>query len=438
VPPHCRSDASASPQHQHASAAASIVERSGSSGAGDPVWGAARGVAQHELRQLGGGPRGFAAASAGQAPQQQHSRSSSASRRPGNSASPEALYGLPVTSQVSRSVCHADNQLAEIVLKVVRADGLDLGTVPASHSAIAFAVDPYLGRFAALVGRQHQPEFVKAVVPKQRQLECISRAHFALTWDPAVGGNPTLRTLSGNSLIIDGRAVSPEELVQVSDGSNLSFSGIGDADPQFLILRARLRPRGAVASDGPHPALQVSVPKAGDCGAGLSAGSSPARLPSAGRQQKQEHTLLAASLECVHAQGGRPAEVASEARSIMLPIDEPLEIGRQHQPGSFEELLRAEPQWLTYISRAHCRIMLHASGSGGPSPQLLLRVENLSANAVLVCGKPLAKGQVETIAEGGTLEFVAKQRESLQDTKFLSFMLRRVSPRPLPAVQLPC
>mmetsp|Transcript_25926 Transcript_25926/g.49669 ORF Transcript_25926/g.49669 Transcript_25926/m.49669 type:complete len:185 (+) Transcript_25926:1070-1624(+) len=179
------------------------------------------------------------------------------------------------------------------------------------------------------------------------------------------------------------------------------------------------------------------MPKAGACGASPAVGSSPARLPSAGRQQKQEHTALAASLECVHAQGGRPAELTVEARSIMLPMDESLEIGRQHQPGRFEELLRAEPHWLTYISRAHCRVMLHASGNGGAPPQLLLRVENLSANAVLVCGKPLVKGQVETITEGGTLEFVAKQRESLQDTKFLSFMLRRASPRPLPAVQLP-
>jgi len=54
----------------------------------------------------------------------------------------------------------------------------------------------------------------------------------------------------------------------------------------------------------------------------------------------------------------------------------------------------------------------------------VLQVENLSANAVMVNGRQLAKGQTERVAEGGSLSFVAKPQNSAE-TQFLCFTLRR-------------
>jgi len=155
----------------------------------------------------------------------------------------------------------------------------------------------------------------------------------------------------------------------------------------------------------------------------------PRRAPAAGAPAPS------AALECVHAQGGEPRRLGPEARAVLLTEGEALEVGRQHQPGFFEALLKAEPQWLGDISRAHLSVRLsHVSVGdgratpprGGTTPSL--KVENLSANVVLVNGHQLAKGQSECISEGDTLAFVAKPPHSAE-TEFLRFVLRRARGR---------
>merc|ERR1712039_212068 len=92
--------------------------------------------------------------------------------------------------------------------------------------------------------------------------------------------------------------------------------------------------------------------------------------------------------------------------------------------------------WLAYISRTHLSVRISRGGmpggdSGVPPPPTpcggtkpMLNVENLSANAILLNGYHLMKGQSGCIVEGGTLAFVAKPSSGLE-TEFLRFTLRR-------------
>jgi hypothetical protein len=96
-------------------------------------------------------------------------------------------------------------------------------------------------------------------------------------------------------------------------------------------------------------------------------------------------------------------------------------------PGFFERLLAGDTQWLGFISRAHCRLQLvpvppGSSPANRPSPPAL-KVENLSANTIYVCGRAVNKGQSDVMPTGGTLEFAAKHGGSGEWTGFLTFTL---------------
>jgi len=303
---------------------------------------------------------------------------------------------------------------------------VDLRRLAVPRRAVSLPWEPtYGGRFVIPVGRQHQPEFFEALVPMRERLACISRTHFELTWEPSGGGSPMLRKLSGNSLVLDNRAISPEEIVPVWDGVCLSFSGIGDNDPNFLLLRVvlRLHDDDSMADASNLAALSLAQGQQG-----VSEVSVPGPF---GATQKRQAGSEVAVLECVHAEGTKLSRLAPEMRTILLPQEETLELGRQQQLGFFDELLKAAPQWLTYISRTHCRVTVFRAGMQPmqPGAGFVLQVENLSANVVLICGRQLAKGQSDAIAEGGTLAFVAKLRDSHEETQFLRFELRRIRSR---------
>mmetsp|Transcript_50533 Transcript_50533/g.149020 ORF Transcript_50533/g.149020 Transcript_50533/m.149020 type:complete len:114 (-) Transcript_50533:3-344(-) len=106
-------------------------------------------------------------------------------------------------------------------------------------------------------------------------------------------------------------------------------------------------------------------------------------------------------------------------------MDETLEVGRQHQHSFFDKLLQADPYWLTFISRSHCRVTLTTvQAAGAPAPQLRLKVENLSTNPIFVCGRPLTKGNADALGEGGTLAWIAKGKDD-KETTFIELRLRR-------------
>merc|ERR1719476_1068731 len=88
-------------------------------------------------------------------------------------------------------------------------------------------------------------------------------------------------------------------------------------------------------------------------------------------------------LRCVHAEGLAPEELANvphELRSLAVTGGQPLLVGRQHQPQSFEALLARSPSCLSFISRTHLQVEALAGSAGGMS------VTNLSSNPVYVEG----------------------------------------------------
>jgi len=149
-----------------------------------------------------------------------------------------------------------------------------------------------------------------------------------------------------------------------------------------------------------------------------------AGLPVTMQMHAQPLKAIAAVLECVEATGMNLMTLPPDVKAIPLEFDKPLEIGRSHQGRVFEELLKADPSYMSFISRSHCRVKVWKGPppTGGP-PVHQLEVENLSMNVLFVSGEPLAQGNRTSIAEGGTIAFATATTG--EGTKFLEFMLRR-------------
>jgi len=238
-----------------------------------------------------------------------------------------------------------------------------------------------------------------------------------------------LQKHSGNPLLHDKQQVSQGETVSVADNSHLGFADNAKPDKCFLVLALKFRSHDAVKSQGPHPAIQVAMQREAS-GKSFHHASQPVNMPSTG--------TAAAVLECVTAKGTDVQKMVPDARVIALSLEESIDIGRQHQVGFFEHLLQAEPRWLTFISRAHCRVQLTDSipatgrssgqGAGFQQPpggnQRWLKVENLSTNPINIGGRLLRKGKEDVICEGGSLIFVAAGGDG-KEQAFLELRLRR-------------
>lgn len=314
--------------------------------------------------------------------------------------------------------------LAEVVLEVVSAEGCDLASLPRAHKAIAFAVDPTKGRLSFIVGREYQPDFFDRVVVKQDQRQTISRSHFELCWEPPAS-SPTLRKLSSNPLMMDDRSLNTSEANRIPDGTRLGFAKSED-DRRFLIMRVTLRSRGAVTNDGQHPAVALSLHRSSR---GPGAGS-----PVDAMATLRPGTNIYAVLECVHSSGRDVRKLSSQDRVIPIPMEEEVDVGRQHQPPNFfENLLQGESRWLTFISRSHFRVQLQRLPNAGPMDTASgygLRLENFSSNPLIVKKlsreeRRLGKGRSDVLAENEKLVFVANPGGQEGETQFLEFLLRR-------------
>lgn len=311
--------------------------------------------------------------------------------------------------------------LAEVVLDCVFARGIACDALLAEHRSIVLRPELSDGsRLRAAVGRVHQPDFFERLVPQKELLTTISRAHFEMMWE-APAGMLSLRKLSRNSLLVNYIPISGTEVVPVPGGTLIGFNGLSDGDASFLVLKAKIRNRAAVEAEGSHAAVRLCNEQAQ--GIAIVAAAHPA--PSS----------VAAVLECVRASGLNLSSIVAAARVIPLSLEVPVDIGRWHQPLVFEQLLSAEPCWMSYISRSHCRLRLQAqvlgsSGSGTPrsSSPLSLEVENLSANPILVSGRPLKQGEAVVVPEGSSIAFTAVVPGSggkLEENLFLEFVVRR-------------
>jgi len=343
--------------------------------------------------------------------------------------------GISAAPQHPLDVHH---QLAEIELLCICADGVDLTLLPAEGRSLVLPVTlppPGAGPgWRAAVGRQHQPDLFEFLVPSKEQLARISRTQLVLARE-SLADALTLTRLSANALFVDDRPLAPGDTVPLLDRMRVGFAVAPGTDPrQTLVFSVVCRSLAQVRAKG----LCSTAAAALQLGAGgAPQPQQPPQAPQAPPLWAQSRDgVPAAVLDCVKAIGADPTALPMEQRVIALPVDAPVEVGRQHQMAFFERLLQADPSWLSFISRTHCRVRLSLdtplpSGGSLASHSTIqstgttcsLWIENLSANPVFVSGRPLGKGHTDVLVEGGKLAFVAK-REG-EETTFIEFTVRR-------------
>lgn len=362
---------------------------------------------------------------------------------------------------------------AELILECILADGVDLASLGPTQRALGFRLEG--GRFTQTLGRVHQLEFFEKLVPKLDQYTCISRAHCEVTWQaPAV--TLTLRQLSPAAFLIDDVPLGENQCVTLDSGTRLGFKPMQEGTPPFLVLRVLLRDRATVAARGSHPSVvggrgslvgggpaPVQAPVTPSHAAAPAPAPAPAPPPAPATPSVEKSPFRASAvsvpppcldilpaetkpsnvevpksyrpmvtvLECTHASGIDVSRLPMSERSVQLRKDQSLDIGRQHQLGFFENLLQAETNWLSFISRSHCRVILtekapDATEENPSGLNLLLEVENVSLNVTFVGDQPLPRGSGSSIRVGGKLEFAAAP-QGRDVTKFLIFVLRRVT-----------
>ena len=60
---------------------------------------------------------------------------------------------------------------------------------------------------------------------------------------------------------------------------------------------------------------------------------------------KVPYVGVLAVLECIASVGGDVSKLTTEERTIAMPLDKPVEIGRHHQPNFYEKLLKDDSTW---------------------------------------------------------------------------------------------
>mmetsp|Transcript_11176 Transcript_11176/g.32202 ORF Transcript_11176/g.32202 Transcript_11176/m.32202 type:complete len:787 (+) Transcript_11176:41-2401(+) len=282
-----------------------------------------------------------------------------------------------------------EDSVAEVVFECVYAKGVDASALPPRQRAWGFAVGAQQGRFVIGVGRQCQQHFFEALLPGRSELASISRKHFEMILTAGGSSEPIMvKRCSDNPMVVDSRQLDKDASAPLRSGSSIGFLG-GFGQPPFLVLRVLRRSVGDVARFGAHPCAH---------------GPTLSPAPPVSLVVEAERPCL----ECTYAQGQGAALSTMPWALRSIPLPDPgqsMTLGRQDQHGFLDHLLRAEPGWLAFLSRRHCRLTVPPIGSGS---NWRLTVENLSSNVVCVAGKVIAKGQESSMADGDSLVFVAR------------------------------
>mmetsp|Transcript_13414 Transcript_13414/g.31521 ORF Transcript_13414/g.31521 Transcript_13414/m.31521 type:complete len:784 (-) Transcript_13414:90-2441(-) len=319
-------------------------------------------------------------------------------------------------------------QLAEIILECLHGDGVDVASLPPAQRALVFVIKPGQKRLCEPLGRNYQADFLDRLVLREQQ-GFISRTHCELLWD-APDTAPRLRKLTMNPILIDEKLVRDGEAIPLLSGTRIGLMQTRDSGSAcFLSMQVLLRDVATVRASGPHPATATPPPPPQRS---LQHSKTKALGPTFDRAPSVAGLSL---LECVYAAGIDVGEFTIEERSITLQIDNPVEVGRQHQVNFFDNLLRKDRSWLTFISRSHCRLTLERPAGTNSMPLRveelaklsapMLRIENLSNNVIFVGDNALARGQCGTLNDSGLLEFAAAPDGPNNVVKFLKFRLRK-------------
>eukprot|EP00928_Gymnodinium_smaydae_P064900 TRINITY_DN48131_c0_g1_i1.p1 TRINITY_DN48131_c0_g1~~TRINITY_DN48131_c0_g1_i1.p1 ORF type:complete len:446 (+),score=48.97 TRINITY_DN48131_c0_g1_i1:31-1338(+) len=311
--------------------------------------------------------------------------------------------------------CHG---VREIVLEVESAEGVEVNAFPFVSRSVVLPVS-HGDRFAWQVGRSHQPEIFERFVIQRDVLTSISRSHvqIAARRRSSTELDMSIEVLSASPVIlvvVDGRSLmhassagshkgedQTAACATLVEGSTISFNVVAGAPSPalrcFLMFRVHLT-RADGASPQPAPSLASS------CRSFANAG-------------------VAAVLECVRSDGCELERLPAETKVIPLYLGEAALIGRSQQRAVFEHLLASSQQYLTYISRNHCRVVLSRCHAVAGRPSVELSVENLSANVIFVNGQPVVvNGGVAPLGEGSILAFAS---DAVGSQPFLEFVLRR-------------
>ncbi|CAE7875055.1 Otud3 [Symbiodinium sp. KB8] len=238
-----------------------------------------------------------------------------------------------------------------------------------------------------MVGRQHQLELLSRLVPDRHLFSSIGRAHFELRPEPDKE-QPTLRlrSLSPNPLKVDGLSVAAGESgseVTLRDGSSVSFCFQGEV---FLTLQFLIR-RGVEAAP-----TQEALPQPLDT------------VPTVARSSPAAYALV-----CDRLAGETVDHLPKEERKILISSEGPTSIGRQCQPGFFENLQKlSRSQWVFvgYVSRTHFQVTGLAEEL--PPSKVRFEVTNCSSNPILLAGRELPGRARQVIQVGDTIELIAQ------------------------------
>eukprot|EP00971_Amphidinium_carterae_P251860 5000566-Amphidinium_carterae.1 len=99
-------------------------------------------------------------------------------------------------------------------------------------------------------------------------------------------------------------------------------------------------------------------------------------------------------LVCTFARGCEAAALPPATKTINHPGDARVIIGRQHQAGFFEGLLRSEEKFLSFISRSHLEF------NPAPGQPQAFDLANLSSNPIMV-SQSLTTGKPEKLQKSG-------------------------------------
>jgi len=294
-------------------------------------------------------------------------------------------------------------ELVEVVLECVFAANIDVARLPLKHKCLALRVD----QAPWAVGRLQQQQLFARLVPNEALRNNISRVHFELAWEPPA---LFLKKTTPNTLLVNGVPAPPNK-IPLGHGSHIGLCQAGAHAP-FLAFCLLLRDSSAVSAQGFTP--QPTVPDMPMAAAGhtLQAGLPPPPRPPGPPNPQQPPPMPpqqpAAMMDtpawnnagpatpyclvCTFARGCEVASVPPASKTISHPGDARVVVGRQHQPGFFEGLLRSEEKLLSFISRSHLEF------NPAPGQPQAFDLANLSSNPIMV-SQSLTTGRAEKLTK---------------------------------------
>eukprot|EP00930_Biecheleria_cincta_P060900 TRINITY_DN46481_c0_g1_i1.p1 TRINITY_DN46481_c0_g1~~TRINITY_DN46481_c0_g1_i1.p1 ORF type:complete len:931 (+),score=138.25 TRINITY_DN46481_c0_g1_i1:56-2848(+) len=298
---------------------------------------------------------------------------------------------------------------SELVLECTYSSGIDVASIPSQNKSLVLCVaeQPWA------VGRQQQPNFFSQLVPDEATRALISRSHVTFNLDPQ-SRQVSMRKLSANNVQVNGKNVEKDEEVRILNGAQLHFFG---RDPMSPILSFTIRLQKKPSNPGPYPHVHAStgqhnaapgIPSTAVQERPLAKPGMSAAVPKPNAAAQPPSWWSSApsgsfSLLCVSVISCDLSTTPREARTVPLKLDGSVKLGRSHQSGLFEHLLRGEraQKYLCCVSRSHVEI---SAVAGKPTGSF--EVVNLSANPVAIAGPPLGKGESAILTPGICIDFI--------------------------------